>query len=128
MIVRKPFQFRLYPTKKQAQALQSLLNECRWIYNELLAQRKLAYEDLEISLTKYQQSMFLPVLKEERPSLKNVHSQVLQNIVDRLDKAFQAFFRRCKAGENPGFPRFRGVHRYNSFCYPQSGFALIGSE
>lgn len=128
MIVRKSFQFRLYPTKKQAKVLQSLLDECRWLYNELLAQRKLAYEDLEVSLTKYQQSMFLPDLKEERPSLKNVHSQVLQNIVDRLDKAFQAFFRRCKAGENPGFPRFRGVHRYNSFCYPQSGFALAGSE
>lgn len=128
MIVRKSFQFRLYPTKKQTKALQSLLDECRWLYNELLAQRKLAYEDLEMSLTKYQQFMFLPLLKEERPTLENVHSQVLQNVVDRLDKAFQAFFRRCKTGENPGFPRFRGVHRYNSFSYPQSGFALVGNE
>ena len=72
--------------------------------------------------------MLLPLLKEERPSLKTVHSQVLQNIVDRLDKSFEAFFRRSKAGEKPGFPRFRGVHRYNSFCYPQSGFTLRGKE
>jgi putative transposase len=72
--------------------------------------------------------MLLPLLKEDRPSLELVHSQVLQNVVDRLDKAFQAFFRRCKAGETPGFPRFRGMHRYNSFCYPQSGFELIGKE
>ena len=108
--------------------MQGQLDECRWLYNELLEQRKLAHEELDISLSKYQQSMFLPFLKEERPALDQVHSQVLQNVVDRLDKAFQAFFRRCKAGEKPGFPRFRGMHRYNSFCYPQSGFALIGKE
>ena len=128
MIVRKSFQFSLRPTKKQARALQLQLDECRWLYNELLSQRKLAYEELEISLSKYQQNMFLPILKEERPTLNQVHSQVLQNVVDRLDKGFQAFFRRCKKGENPGFPRFRGAHRYNSFCYPQSGFTFVDGE
>src|ERR1700722_729821 len=128
MIIRKSFQFRLRPTKKQAKALQAQLDECRWLYNELLEQRKLSYEELDLLLTKYQQSMFLPIWKEERPSLNQVHSQVLQNVVDRLEKAFQAFFRRYKAGEKPGFPRFRGVHRYNSFCYPQSGFSLSGKE
>jgi putative transposase len=45
-----------------------------------------------------------------------------------LDKAFEGFFRRCKTDEKAGFPRFRGMHRYNSFCYPQSGFAVIGRE
>ncbi|MGH7889487.1 MAG: RNA-guided endonuclease InsQ/TnpB family protein [Thermodesulfobacteriota bacterium] len=128
MLVRKSFQFRLYPTKKQARALQGQLDECRWLYNELLEQRKVSHEELDHSLSKYEQSMFLPLLKEERPSLSRVHSQVLQNVVDRLDKAFQGFFRRCKAGEMPGFPRFRGVHRYNSFCYPQSGFSLVGDK
>jgi putative transposase len=108
--------------------LQKHLDECRWLYNELLEQRKLSHEELEISLSKYEQLMFLPLLKEERPSLDQIYSQILQNVVDRLDKAFQGFFRRCKAGEKPGFPRFRGVYRYNSFCYPQSGFALVGSE
>ncbi len=128
MFVRKAFQFRLRPTKAQAKLLQEQLDECRWLYNELLSQRKLSYEELNVSLSKYQQLMFLPLLKEERPSLKKIHSQVLQNIVDRLDKAFQSFFRRCKAGEKPGFPRFRGLHRYDSFCYPQSGFTLLSKE
>lgn len=128
MLVRKSFQFRLRPTKKQAKILQSQLDACRWLYNELLEQRKLAHDEMDTSLSKYQQSMFLPLLKEEKPFLAQVHSQILQNVVDRLDKAFQAFFRRCKAGEKPGFPRFRGMHRYNSFCYPQSGFAIIGSD
>jgi len=128
MFFRKAFQFRLCPTKAQAKLLQAQLDECRWLYNELLSQRKMAYEELDVSLSKYQQLMFLPMLKEERPSLKAVHSQVLQNIVDRLDKSFLAFFRRCNAGEKPGFPRFRGMHRYDSFCYPQTGFALVGKE
>ena len=128
MIIRKSFKFRLKPTKKQAKALENQLNECRWLYNELLAQRKLAHEELDLSLTKYQQLMFLPELKIEKPGLDQVHSQVLQNVVDRLDKSFQAFFRRCKAGEKPGFPRFQGMHRYNSFCYPQSGFAVVNDQ
>jgi len=128
MFVRKTFQFRLHPTKAQAKLLQAQLDECRWLYNELLSQRKIAYEELDTSLSKYQQLMFLPLLKEERPSLKMVHSQVLQNVVERLDKSFQAFFRRCKAKEKPGFPRFRGMHRYDSVCYPQSGFLLLGKE
>ena len=128
MIMRKSFQFSLRPTKKQAKALEFQLDECRWLYNELLLQRKLAQEELEMFLSKYQQSMFLPLLKEQRKNLNQVHSQVLQNVVDRLDKGFQAFFRRCKNGDNPGFPRFRGEHRYNSFCYPQSGFAFVDNE
>lgn len=128
MFVRKTFQFRLRPTKAQTKLLQGQLDECRWLYNELLSQRKVAHEELDVSLSKYQQLMFLPLLKEERPTLQTVHSQVLQNIVDRLDKAFQSFFRRCKAGEKPGFPRFRGEHRYDSFCYPQSGFALVNKK
>lgn len=128
MLIRKSFLFRLRLTKKQAKLLQAQLDECRWLYNLLLEHRILSYEELGISLSKYEQTMLLPLLKEERNTLSLVHSQVLQNVVDRLDKGFQSFFRRCKAGEKPGFPRFRGMHRYNSFCYPQSGFALVGNH
>ena len=127
MLTRKSFQYRLRLTKKQASKLQKMLEECRWLYNELLSQRILAYEELGISLSKYEQSMLIPFLKGERLGLVNVHSQVLQNVVDRLDKSFQAFFRRCKTGEKPGFPRFRGMHRYNSFCFPQSGFSIVSN-
>jgi putative transposase len=128
MIVRKTFQFRLRLTKKQIKTILRHLDECRWLYNELLSQRILSYEEIDLHLSHYQQTMFLPLLKEERASLSQVHSQVLQNVTDRLDKAFENFFRRCKTGEKPGFPRFRGVHRYNSLCYPQSGFSLVGKE
>ena len=53
-----------------------------------------------------------------------VHSQVLQDVLKRLDKAFDAFFRRVKTSEKAGFPRFRSRFRYDSFTFPQTGFAI----
>ncbi len=68
----------------------------------------------------YDQHATLPALKAERPSLAGVQSPVLRNVAVRLDLAFQAFFRRVKAGEQePGSPRFRGRGRYDSRTFPQ---------
>jgi putative transposase len=124
MIIRKAFQFHLRPTKKQERALQFHLDECRWLYNELLEQRKISYLELEENLTRTQQYSFIPHLVQERPGLDLIHSQVLQNVADRLDKSYKAFFLRVKSGGTPGFPRFKGYNQYNSFCFPQSGFSL----
>lgn len=120
----KNFQYRIYPTNNQLKRLEATLEECRWLYNHLLEMRKTAYEQAGKGLSCYQQQATYPVLKEQRPSLNSVHSQVLQNVAVRVDLAFKAFFRRCKAGENPGYPRFRGKNRYDSFTFPQSGFRI----
>ena len=126
--MRKSFVYRLYPTKAQASALKRTLAECRWLYNHLLEQRKTAWEERQESLSLYDQQKTLPPLKIARPSLDTVHAQVLQNVAVRIDLALQAFFRRVKAGEEPGYPRFRGEHRYDSFTFPQapSGCKLTG--
>ena len=108
--------------------LEAILEECRWLYNHLLEQRKTAYEQTGKGVSLYEQQASFPVLKAERPSLNKVHSQVLQNVAVRIDLAMKAFFRRCKAGETPGFPRFRGKDRYDSFTFPQSGFSLTHDE
>jgi putative transposase len=117
----KSFQYRLYPTKQQQRALEQTLDECRWLYNTFLAQRRTAWEQRQESLGLYAQLTTLPRLKRERLTLTNAHSQVLQNVGVRIDRAFHAFFRRVKHGETPGYPRFRGRHRYDSFCFPQYG-------
>src|SRR5437588_9119952 len=122
--MRKMFQYRISPTKKQIQSLEATLEECRWLYNHLLEKRKDAYEQESKSLSCYGQQATYPILKQERSSLNTVHSQVLQNVAVRIDLAFKAFFRRCKAGEKSGFPRFRGADRYDSFTYPQFGFKI----
>jgi putative transposase len=122
--MRKMFQYRIYPTRKQKTKLNETLHECRWLYNHLLEMRKHTYEQTGKGLSCYEQQSTYSMLKEQRPSLKSVHSQVLQNVAVRIDLAFKAFFRRLKAGENPGFPRFRGADRYDSFTFPQSGFSI----
>lgn len=137
--MRKTFLYRLYPTRKQATQLGIMLEECRWLYNYFLEVRKIAWEQGEqaqTAITLYDQHAILPALKKVRPSLGQVHSQVLQNVALRIDLAFKAFFRRAnaakaaKAGEKekPGYPRFRGKGRYDSFTYPQapSGCRLVG--
>jgi len=101
--------------------MQQTLDECRWLYNHLLEQRKTSWEERQESISLYQQLGTIPSLKLERQSLASVHSQVLQNVGVRLDLAFQAFFRRVKAGEEPGYPRFRGAGWYDGFTYPQEG-------
>ena len=128
--MRKTFLYRIYPTKSQATKLYLALEECRWLYNQLLEQRKVYWEEAAVNVGLYDQHAYLPYLKAERPTLTGVHSQVLQNVAVRLDLAFQAFFRRVKHGENPGYPRFRGRDRYDSFTYPQygNGAKLSGSQ
>jgi putative transposase len=117
----KTFHYRLYPTRKQQRALEQTLDECRWLYNRFLDQRKTAWDERQETIGLYDQHAQLPPLKHERASLQGVHSQVLQNVGVRIDLAFQAFFRRVKNGDTPGYPRFRGRDRYDSFCFPQYG-------
>jgi len=113
------FKYRLYPNKQQLRLLEHQLEECRWLYNELLAARRDAWEQRQESLRLYDQQAELPTLKAARPALATVQSQVLQNVAVRIDLAFQAFFRRMRTGETPGYPRFRGTGRYDSITYPQ---------
>ncbi|PDW01980.1 RNA-guided endonuclease InsQ/TnpB family protein [Candidatus Viridilinea mediisalina] len=119
--MRKTFTYRIYLTNGQRRILEQQLEECRWVYNETLAERKRAYEERGESLRLYDTQAMLPVWKIDRPSLKLVHSQVLQNAQVRVDLTFQAFFRRVQAGETPGYPRFKSFGRYDSITYPQYG-------
>ena len=122
--MRKSFKYRIYPNLKQIKSLNQTLVACRWLYNHFIEQRKNAWESENKNLSRYDQSNTLKQLKQEHQFLKNVHSQVLQNITVRIDLAFRAFFRRIKSGDTPGYPRFRNEFRYDSFTFPQSGFKL----
>jgi len=102
----------------QRRLLCQQLEECRWLYNRLLEERKTAWEQRQEAVRLYDQHALLPALKAERPPLSGVQSQVLQNVAVRIDLAFKAFFRRLKAGETPGYPRLRGCGRYDSLTFP----------
>jgi len=94
------------------------------LYNNALATRKDAWQTHQRSVSYCEQASHLKAAKQNNPLLKAVHSQVLQDVLRRLDKTFTNFFRRLKKGEKAGYPRFKGKYRYDSFTYPQSGFAL----
>lgn len=120
----RAYKYKLYPTKKQAARLQEMLDRCRELYNAALQERRDAYRMAQVSIGYNQQAARLPEIKEIRPEYADIHSQVLQDTLRRVDKAFKAFFWRVKNGEKPGYPRFQGYGRYESFTYPQSGFSL----
>ncbi|MDD5049444.1 MAG: transposase [Methanoregulaceae archaeon] len=126
--MRKSFKYRLYPTKSQITKMERTLDLCRWIYNQTLAYRKDAWETEGRSISKYETHNLLPGWKVEKPELAEVHSQVLQNVQERADLAFKAFFRRVKSGEKPGYPKFKGKGWYDSFTFPQSGFKLVSGK
>lgn len=124
----KAFQYRLYPTKSQERLLESTLETCRRFYNACLAERKEAYEQEKRTISKFAQLRQVKTLKQTNPYAATVHSHILQVVVSDLDKAFQAFFRRVKAGEKPGYPRFKGRNRFDSFGLKEygNGFRLDG--
>ena len=119
----KSFKYRLRPTKKQVKILLAHIDECRILYNQLLCARIQAWKKDKESLSRYEQQATLPMLKQQRQSLSLVHSQVLQQICQRVDWSFKGFFRRlkerAKTGEKAGFPRYKGQNRYDSITYPQ---------
>ena len=119
--VRKTFKYRLKPTPKQEQAMAFVVRRCRELYNAALEARQDGWQKGGVGVTEAMQSAQLPAINAVRPEYHDIHSQVLQDVLTRLDRAFQAFFRRIRAGQTPGYPRFQGSNRYNSFTYKQFG-------
>jgi putative transposase len=105
--------------------MERTLDLCRWTYNQTLVYRKDTWEKEGRSTSKYVTHKLLPGWKIENRELTVVHSQVLQNVQERVELAFKAFFRRVRSGEKPGYPRFKGKGWYDSFTFPQSGFKLV---
>jgi putative transposase len=124
----KAFQYRLYPSKAQERKLEATRETCRRWYNDLLAERKTAYAERGEAVGKYQQLRRVKEYKASNPWATVVHSHVLQVVVDDLDQAFQACFRRVRAGQKPGYPRFKGYNRFASFGFKEygNGFKLDG--
>lgn len=127
-MIRKTYKYRLYPTKAQEASMQRTLEACRWVYNKTLEVRKTAWEEKQENISRCDTIKMLPSWKIEQPFLNDAYSQCLQEACIRVDLAFKAFFRRVKAGQKPGYPRFKGTDRYDSFTYPQNGFELLETQ
>ena len=130
------YKFRIYPNKTQRKTIGDMLYLSRKLYNAMLEQRRMAYQlnkeyykNLRVSYNT--QTIELSELKEEFPEYKNIFSQVLMNVADRLDKAYYNFFMRIREKKGKkikaGFPRFKSRDHYRSITYTQFGFKVIDS-
>ncbi len=124
--MKRAFKFRIYPNKTQEGRLNKTLETCKNLYNDLLE----TYKQTDKAITGYDLNQIIKQhYKGKKPELKEVHSQVLQNISDRINKAFSNYFRRVKEKQKGkkikvGYPRFKKF--YKNISYPQSGFELNG--
>jgi putative transposase len=119
--LRKTFKYKLRPTPEQGRELERVLMLCRHLYNVALEQRITAWQRRRVSISRYEQEAELKGIRAEFPDYAAIHSHILQDVLARLDKTYQAFFRRVQRGEKAGFPRFKGGNRFHSFTFKEYG-------
>jgi putative transposase len=120
-MLTKTFKYKLRPSLAQKRALSETLALCRLLYNAAVSERREVWCRRGMSLGYYDQKAELPDLKRALPEYASVHSQVLQDVILRVERTFSMYFGRVRSGEIPGYPRFQGDGRYRSFTYPQYG-------
>jgi putative transposase len=116
---RRSVTYRIYPTKRQIVALERLLSSQRELYNAALEHRIGAWRWNRSPVTWVDQYKLLTGASAEIPSLAEFGLQPHRGTLRRLDHAFAAFYRRCRTGEAPGFPRFKSAQRWDSVTYPE---------
>ena len=131
----KSYRYRIYLSKKQQSLIKVQFRLMNNLYNACLEQRILNYKHIHPKFTsKYDQINELVELKEAFPEYKSIHSQVLQNVIDRVDKAFKNYFIRIKKNKTSkvktkvGFPRYKPYKEYKSFTFPQTGYEILDKD
>lgn len=126
---RRKVTFKLYPNSKELARLEQWCKLHCELYNAALAERIDCYRKTGKSITYFDQQNTLPEIKAARPEFVELGSHALQQTLRKLDLSFQSFFRRLKAGQTPGFPRFKAASRFSGFCYPDpAGWKLQQSS
>ena len=115
--MRRAFRYRLYPSTSQAAKMLVILDRLRDLYNAALQERRDAYRKTGKSPSFIDQMASRRELKIACPEYTEVHSHLLCDALRRVDLAFKAFYRRCSAGDKPGYPRFKGHSRYRTFTF-----------
>ncbi len=126
----RAYRFRLEPNFNQTRELQTVIETHRRLYNDCLEQRKTAFEGEGKSVRYTAQSAWFKKERAVNPFFARLNFSSAQATMRRLDKAFQAFFRRIKSGEKPGYPRFKARDRFDSLTYPSigNGARVIGNK
>jgi len=127
-LVTRTYKFRIFPSRTVTKKLERALDACKFLYNSELEYEQCVFFSEKRFVGRDELNLLVPDWKSINLDLENVHSQVLQNVSDRLVKSFKNFFGRVERGEKAGFPRFKSKNRYDSFTFPQTGFKLKDSR
>lgn len=125
----RSYKFRCYPTKAQEHLFSKITEDCRQLYNDALQDRRDGWKYQKRNVSRFDQYNGLPEILDDDSKLRaRIYRTVFDDVLDRVDRAFRAFFKRCKHGEKPGFPRFKGLRRYSSFTYKASGYRTLNKQ
>lgn len=113
----RSYKLRLNPTAKQRVSLEGILALSCDLYNAALQERRDAWNIRRENISCYHQFGELTEIRAIDPDIKAVSADIAREPLRRVDRAFQSFFRRCKSGEKPGYPRFRSKSHYDSFAF-----------
>lgn len=119
--VHRRVAYKLYPSPTQAAALERACDLHRVLYNAALEERIEAYRKAAKSIGFADQCKSVTAIRLDDPAYRSLNAQSLQVTLRRLDRAFQNFFRRVKAGQTPGFPRFKNRDRFPGFGFKRHG-------
>ena len=119
--MRRAYKFRVYPTTGQTSRAAQCLRDHRRLYNAALEERREAWRMRKVSIRYGQQSAQLKDIRAADPDQSRWSFSSQQATLRRLDKAMAAFYRRCRAGQKPGYPRFRALDRWDSVEWPSDG-------
>jgi len=123
------YRYQLRATLKQRNELRVILEQQRWLYNEALGWRTFAYDVYGASVSFVDQCRWLTHLRSKDERLSCLPANIQRATLKRLDTAFSGFFGRVRRGEKPGYPRFRGKDRFDSFGFNEfSGIRLTGKQ
>ena len=121
------YRYKLQPANANIEALEHCLHQDRMLYNAALSEKTDCYRKTGKTITVHDQMKSLTEIRKDDDWWKSGHLKRQRGPLFRLDKAFEAFFRRVKAGEKPGFPRFKGKHYWNSIEI-REGYGLKGNR
>lgn len=119
MIQTRTYRYKINPTPGQKQALGRWLGSCRYVYNLSLSYKKTLWEQSKVSIGKNEIQKELLVIAKETPWIAQVHSQVLQEVTDRVFNAYEGFFKQAVGRCRKGFPKFARKGHYQSFSFKQ---------
>ena len=124
----RTYQERGYLSRRGCQRLNKVLAECTDLYNAELQLWREQYEESGKSDSLYERMKAFTQTRNSDPFWESVSVYVGRGALIRMEEARKAFYRRCKSGEKPGYPRFKPYHRYRTVQIEQPNPAMVRED